>query len=87
MIHSYLSPERHSFLLRLENDSLVRLQEFQLSGTWPRSMAIRDNVMVVIDQHGDTMELVRVDNETGMLSSTGKMVATPAGPSFVDFMD
>ena len=66
---------------------MVRLQEFQLSGTWPRSMAIRDNVMVVIDQHGDTMELVRVDNESGMLSSTGKMITTPAGPSFVDFMD
>ena len=72
---------------RLENDSLERVQEFQLSGTWPRSMAIRANMMVVTDQHGDSLEVVHVDNVTGMLSQTGKIYSTPSQPSFVDFMD
>jgi len=73
---------------RLESDdTLVRLQEHKLSGTWPRSVAIRDNVMVVVDQHGDSLEVIKVDNQSGLLSSTGNIVATPPQPSFVDFMD
>ena len=50
-------------------------------------MAIRDNMMVVTDQHGDSLEVVHVDNVTGMLSQTGKIYSTPSQPSFVDFMD
>jgi len=69
------------------DDSLVRVQEHKLSGTWPRSFAIRDNVMVVVDQHGDSLEVIKVDNESGLLSSTGTVVATPPQPSFVGFMD
>ena len=65
----------------------MRLQEHKLSGTWPRSVAIRDNVMVVVDQHGDSLEVIKVDNQSGLLSSTGNIVTTPPQPSFVDFMD
>ena len=73
---------------RLESDdSLVRVQEYNLSGTWPRGVALRDNVMVVVDQHGDSLEVVKVDNDSGLLSSTGNIVSTPPQPSFVGFMD
>ena len=73
---------------RLEpDDSLVRVQEHQLAGSWPRSVAIRDSVMLVVDQHGDSLEVLRLDNQSGLLSSTGKIVATPPQPSFVGVMD
>ena len=73
---------------RLEpDDSLVRVQEHQLAGSWPRGVAIRDNVMLVVDQHGDSLEVVKVDNDSGLLSSTGNIVSTPPQPSFVGFMD
>ena len=73
---------------RLESDdSLVRVQEHKLSGTWPRGVAIRDNVMLVVDQHGDSLEVIKVDNESGLLSSTGTIVSTPPQPSFVGFME
>ena len=73
---------------RLEpNDSLVRVQEHQLAGSWPRGVAIRDSVMLVVDQHGDSLEVLRLDNQSGLLSSTGNIVATPPQPSFVGVMD
>ena len=65
----------------------MRVQEHQLSGSWPRGVAIRDTVMVVVDQHGDSLEVLRVDNQSGLLSSTGNIVSTPPQPSFVGFMD
>ena len=65
----------------------MRLQEHKLSGTWPRSVAIRDSVMLVVDQHGDSLEVLRLDNQSGLLSSTGMIVSTPPQPSFVGVMD
>ena len=88
------------------DDSLVRVQEHKLSGTWPRSVAIRGGIirehfmkfisksfllsiglMVVVDQHGDSLEVIKVDNKSGLLSSTGNIMSTPPQPSFVGFMD
>ena len=65
----------------------MRVQEHQLAGSWPRGVVIRDNVMLVVDQHGDSLEVLRIDNESGLLSSTGNIVSTPPQPSFVGFMD
>ena len=40
---------------QLEADnSLIKIQEYNLAGTWPRSMAIGDNMMVVVDKFGPT---------------------------------
>ena len=69
-----------------EDDTLVKVQEFNLSGTWPRSMAIRDNLMAVIDQKGASLQLLEIDSATGMLSgSPDNVYSTPPGPAFVDF--
>jgi len=72
---------------RLEaDDTLVWVEEFNLEGIWPRSMAIRDNLMVVIDQFGDSVQVLTIDQETGKLEG-GQLYPTPSQPSFVDFMD
>ena len=72
---------------RLEGDeTLTRVEEYNLGGTWPRSMAIRDSMMVVIDQYGDSVQTLTIDQETGKLQGGG-MYSTPSQPSFVDFMD
>ena len=68
------------------DDTLVRVEEYSLGGTWPRSMAIRDNLMVVIDQYGDSVQVLTIDQETGKLKG-GDLYTTPSQPSFVDFMD
>ena len=71
-----------------EDDSLVKIQEYNLVGTWPRSMAIRDNLMVVVDQHGDSGQWLQIDPGTGMVGSSEDWVfETPPGPSFIDFLD
>jgi len=74
---------------QLEADnSLIKIQEYNLAGTWPRSMAIRDNMMVVVDKFGPTIQLLKVDTTTGMISGNPDNVyPTPDSPSFVDFMD
>jgi len=74
---------------QLEADnSLIKIQEYNLAGTWPRSMAIRDNMMVVVDKFGPTIQLLEVDTTTGMISGNPDNVyPTPDSPSFVDFMD
>ena len=73
---------------QLEADnSLIKIQEYNLAGVWPRSMAIRDNIMVVIDKFGPTVQLLEID-ATGMISGNPDNVyPTPASPSFVDFLD
>ena len=72
---------------KLESDNtLTRVEEYNLGGTWPRSMAIRDTMMVVIDQYGDSVQVLTIDQETGKLQG-GALYKTPGGPSFVDFMD
>jgi len=71
------------------DDTLYREQEYNLGGIWPRSMAIRDNLLVVIDQYGDSLEALTIDQATGLLMAPegNNMYTTPSQPSFVDFMD
>jgi len=69
-----------------QDDTLTRVEEFLLSGTWPRSMAIKDNMMLVADQYGDSVQVVMIDQESGKLTG-GDLYPTPSQPSFVDFMD
>jgi 6-phosphogluconolactonase len=71
---------------RLEDDdTLTRVEEFNLGGSWPRSMAIKDSMLVVIDQYGDSVQVLSIDQDTGKLQG-GALYPTPSQPSFVDFM-
>ena len=74
---------------QLEADNtLIKIQEYNLAGVWPRSMAIRDNMMAVIDKNGPTVQLLDIDTTTGIISGNPDNVyTTPVSPSFVDFMD
>ena len=68
------------------DDTLAKIQTYNLHGTWPRSMAIRDNLMAVIDQKGKSLQLLEIDPDTGMLSGhPDNIYPTPPSPAFVDF--
>merc|ERR1711892_351657 len=69
-----------------QEDRLVKVQEFYLGGTWPRHFAIKEDIMVVADQKGDSVQLVNINKDTGMLSG-GDMVQTGKQPAFVCFVD
>ena len=49
-------------------------------------MAIRETMMVVIDQYGDSVQVLTIDQDTGKLQG-GDLYTTPSQPSFVDFME
>lgn len=72
-----LDPE--SFLLTL-------VQEEKLGGTWPRSLAISGSIGAVIDQKGDSVQLLHIDQETGLVTP-GATASTPSGPAFVQFIE
>ena len=70
-----------------QDDSLTRIQEFKLNGTWPRSMAIMDTRLVVTDQKGGTLQLLEINPETGLIGENpGYVYKTPPEPAFVGFM-
>ena len=51
-------------------------------------MAIRDNLMAVIDKKGASLQLLEIDPNTGMLSGNpDNIYSTPPNPAFVDFWD
>ena len=68
-----------------ETGLLTRLQELVLAGSWPRSLALRGGLGAVVDQFGDTLQLLLVDESTGLVTGAGT-VATPPGPAFVHFI-
>ena len=69
-----------------ETGLLTRLQELVLAGSWPRSLALRGGLGAVVDQFGDTLQLLLVDESTGLVTGAGT-VATPPGPAFVHFLE
>ena len=69
-----------------QEDRLVKVQEFYLGGTWPRHFAIKEDIMVVADQKGDSVQLVNINKDTGMLSGED-MVWIGNQPTFVCFVD
>jgi len=64
---------------------LERIQEVHLGGTWPRSLAIMGSLGAVIDQKGDTLQLLHVDEDTGLVTP-GMELSTPSQPAFVQFI-
>ena len=71
---------------RVQNNSLVKIQEVQLVGTWPRSFDLRGNVMLAADQKSNQLQILSVDGLSGMLTPGGS-VETPKAPAFVMFLD
>ncbi len=63
----------------------TRDQVFELEGTWPRSIAVRNNILVAVDQKGDSLQVLSL-NKTGLLSS-GPILDTPPAPAFVMFLN
>ena len=87
--HVYASSRGSGIIIvyRLTEDhKLVKVQEFYLGGTWPRHFAIKGEMMVVADQRGDSVQLVTINKDTGMLYG-GEMVKTGVQPAFVCFDD
>ena len=73
----------------VDNDQVVeKVQEFRLTGTWPRHMAIyqgdyyKNKWLVVADQKGNHLELLTVNSTDGTLTA-GQIVPTAPGPSWV----
>jgi len=69
-----------------EDDRLVKIQDFYLGGSWPRHFAIKDQILLVADQRGDSVQLVNIDKDTGTLWG-GDMVGTEDQPAFILFLD
>jgi len=70
-----------------DNDTLTKVQEFRIAGTWPRHMALHKygKLLVVADQMGDKLEAVHVSEEDGTLTR-GQVISSPHQPSFVGFI-
>jgi len=75
------------YRLDQEEDKLHRVQEFKLGGTWPRHMARKGQSLVVADQKGDSLQVVQIDQETGLLAGWDLNFNTPSQPAFMTFFD
>ena len=60
-------------------------QMFELEGTWPRSIALKDDILVAVDQKGDSLQVISL-NQTSLVS-LGPLLDTPPSPAFVMFID
>ena len=77
------------FHLAPDKEELTKVQEFNIQGTWPRSMALSPagDVLVVADQFSDSLQLLTVNPKDGKLSRKGQgVIKTPHQPSFVTFV-
>ena len=72
-----------------DKEKLKKVQEFKLNGTWPRSMAMspEGDMLVVADQMGDSIHLLKISQEDGSLTVVvGGLISTPHQPSYVTFV-
>jgi len=67
-------------------NNLTKIQEFKLNGIWPRSFAIKDNILLAADQKGDSVQIITINPYTGELVAGGSL-DTPAGPAYVMFYE
>jgi len=68
----------------IANNQLTRVQELAIGGTWPRSIAINNDIMLAADKNGDSVQVLTIDAASGMLSAGG-VLETPSAPAFVMF--
>jgi hypothetical protein len=62
----------------------VKVQEFELHGTWPRHFAIQGNLLIIADQKEATIQVLHINQISGLLT-TGEIYDTPDNPTFVGF--
>ena len=62
-----------------------KVQELKLGGTWPRSVAIKIDTLLMADQVGNNTQVISI-NEDGMLKA-GQILPTPPSPAFVMFLN
>ena len=77
------------FSLDPDKEELTKVQEFNIQGTWPRSMALSPtgNVLAVADQFSDSVQLLTVSPKDGTLSAIShRVIKTPHQPSYVTFV-
>ena len=60
-----------------------KVQELNLGGTWPRSVALQGDIMLMADQVGNKTQVISIDGN-GMLTA-GQLLPTPPSPAFVMF--
>eukprot|EP00092_Neocalanus_flemingeri_P002391 GFUD01002557.1.p1 GENE.GFUD01002557.1~~GFUD01002557.1.p1 ORF type:complete len:401 (+),score=123.39 GFUD01002557.1:124-1326(+) len=72
------------FSIDEDQEKISKVQEFQLNGTWPRHFAVQGDLMVVADQKGASVQVLHIDQVTGLLT-TGEIYETPENPTFVGF--
>ena len=68
------------------DDMLERVREGNVGATWPRGVALSENgdLMAVVDQKGNSLQLIQVNSQTGELT-LGEVVQTTDQPAFVEF--
>jgi len=71
---------------QLDGQELTRVQELALGMTWPRSIAIKDDIMVAVSKNDNVIGVINIDQENGLLSN-GQVVSTPNQPAFVMFIN
>ena len=69
-----------------DKGEVTRVQEVSQMGTWPRHLALRDSILLTSDQRGDTIQVMHVEQETGLLLP-GKMSQTKEAPAFIYFLE
>ena len=77
------------FKLDPTKEELTKVQEFNIQGTWPRSMALSPtgDVLAAADQFSDSLQLLAVSSKDGTLKAMGQgVIKTPHQPSFVTFL-
>ncbi len=70
----------------IENDRLIKIQEYSLYGYYPTSIAIKDNILIAVDGQASIVEIAIIDEESGMLTA-GDYNSTPNSPDFVMFLN
>jgi len=68
------------------NNFLLKVDELDLEGTWPRSIAIKNGIMLAADQRGDKIQIISIDPISGHLRA-GKSLETPKSPAYIMFYD
>ena len=71
----------------IENDQLIKIQEYSLYGYNPTSIAIKENILIAVDGQTSIVEIAIIDEESGMLTA-GDYNSTPNNPAyFVMFLN
>jgi len=77
------------YRLNTHEDSLERLQELTLGSIWPRSMVIKDQMLMVASKWDNALEMIKIDQDTGLLEKpeNNMFTNTPDQPAFIMLLE